>query len=270
MKIVSFNINSIRARPHQIEHLRDTLDPDVIGLQETKVNDPEFPLVIVNEIGYHAEFWGQNGLYRVAILSKSKPKETIKGFINDTEDDQKRFIQSTFKFGNEDITIMNGYFPQGENINHETKFPKKIKFYNDLKDHIIDLKKTTSNLIVMGDFNVSPEDIDIGIGENNAKRWLREGKTSFQPQEREMWNSIKDLGFIDSWRELFPNESSIYSWFDYRSRMFDQNPKRGLRIDHILLSDNLKKSINNVGIDYDARSMEKPSDHCPVWLELNE
>ena len=224
----------------------------------------------MNEIGYHAEFWGQKGHYGVAILSKSKPKETIKGFINDTEDDQKRFIQSTFKFGDEDITIMNGYFPQGENINHETKFPKKIKFYNDLKDHIIDLKKTTSNLIVMGDFNVSPEDIDIGIGENNAKRWLREGKTSFQPQEREMWNSIKDLGFIDSWRELFPNESSIYSWFDYRSRMFDQNPKRGLRIDHILLSDNLKKSINNVGIDYDARSMEKPSDHCPVWLELNE
>ncbi len=212
MKIVSFNINSIRARPHQIEHLRDTLDPDVIGLQETKVNDPEFPLEIVNEIGYHAEFWGQKGHYGVAILSKSKPKETIKGFINDTEDDQKRYIQSTFKFGNEDITIMNGYFPQGENINHETKFPKKIKFYNDLKDHIIDLKKTTSNLIVMGDFNVSPEDIDIGIGENNAKRWLREGKTSFQPQEREMWNSIKDLGFIDSWRELFPNESSIYSF----------------------------------------------------------
>ncbi len=270
MKIVSFNINSIRARPHQIEHLRDTLDPDVIGLQETKVNDPEFPLEIVNEIGYHAEFWGQKGHYGVAILSKSKPKETIKGFINDTEDDQKRFIQSKFTYGKKEIIVMNGYFPQGENINHETKFPKKIKFYNDLKDHIIDLKKTTSNLIVMGDFNVSPEDIDIGIGENNAKRWLREGKTSFQPQEREMWNSIKDLGFIDSWRELFPNESSIYSWFDYRSRMFDQNPKRGLRIDHILLSDNLKKSINNVGIDYDARSMEKPSDHCPVWLELNE
>ena len=143
----------------------------------------------------------------------------------------------------------------------ETNF-LDLKVYEDLGK--------SSNLIVMGDFNVSPEDIDIGIGEENAKRWLRDGKTSFQPQEREMWNSIKDLGFIDSWRELFPNESSIYSWFDYRSRMFDQNPKRGLRIDHILLSDNLKKSINNVGIDYDARSMEKPSDHCPVWLELNE
>ena len=270
MKIVSFNINSIRARPHQIEHLRDTIDPDVIGLQETKVDDPEFPIEVINDLGYHAEFWGQKGHYGVAILSKEKPVNTVKGFINDSDEDQKRFIQSKFTYGKSEIIVMNGYFPQGENINHETKFPKKIKFYNDLKDHIIDLKKTTSNLIVMGDFNVSPEDIDIGIGENNAKRWLREGKTSFQPQEREMWNSIKDLGFIDSWRELFPNESSIYSWFDYRSRMFDQNPKRGLRIDHILLSDNLKKSINNVGIDYDARSMEKPSDHCPVWLELNE
>ena len=165
---------------------------------------------------------------------------------------------------------MNGYFPQGENINHETKFPKKIKFYDDLEGHIKKIKKTSSNLIVMGDFNVSPEDIDIGIGEQNAKRWLREGKTSFQPKEREMWNTIKSLGFVDSWREVYPSESSIYSWFDYRSRMFDQNPKRGLRIDHILISEHLKNSICDVGIDYDARAMEKPSDHCPVWLELSE
>ena len=107
MKIVSFNINSIRARPHQIEHIRDTLDPDVIGLQETKVNDPEFPLEIINEIGYHAEYWGQKGHYGVAILSKVPPIETYKGFVNDTEEDQKRFIQSKFNFGNEELLIMN-------------------------------------------------------------------------------------------------------------------------------------------------------------------
>lgn len=270
MKIVSFNINSIRARPHQIEHLRDTLDPDVIGLQETKVNDPEFPIEVINEIGYHVEFWGQKGHYGVAILSKDEPIDTVKGFINDTEEDQKRFIQATFNYGDEEITIMNGYFPQGENIKHETKFPKKIKYYADLKKHIESLMKTKSNLIVMGDFNVSPEDIDIGIGEENAKRWLRDGKTSFQPEERDMWNSIKGLGFSDSWRVIHPNESSIYSWFDYRSRMFDQNPKRGLRIDHILVTNNLVGSIKDVGIDYDARAMEKPSDHCPVWLEISE
>ena len=270
MKIVSFNINSIRARPHQIEHLRDTIDPDVIGLQETKVNDPDFPIEVINDIGYHAEYHGQKGHYGVAILSKSKPLKTVKGFKNDTEEDQKRFIQSTFKYGNDELVIMNGYFPQGENIKHETKFPKKVKFYDDLKQHIAELSNKSSNLIVMGDFNVSPEDIDIGIGEENAKRWLRDGKTSFQPQEREMWNSIKDLGFVDSWRVINPNDSLTYSWFDYRSRMFDQDPKRGLRIDHILLSGNLSDKITEVGIDYEARAMEKPSDHCPVWLELNE
>ena len=270
MKIVSFNINSIRARPHQIEHLRNTIDPDVIGLQETKVDDPEFPIEVINELGYHAEFWGQKGHYGVAILSKEEPLNTVKGFVDDSDEDQKRFIQSTFKYGDNEIVIMNGYFPQGENIKHETKFPKKVKFYSDLHTHITNLKNTEKNLVVMGDFNVSPEDIDIGIGEQNAKRWLREGKTSFQPEEREMWNSIKSLGFVDSWREIYPNEASIYSWFDYRSRMFDQNPKRGLRIDHILLSENLREQIKDVGIDYVARAMEKPSDHCPVWLELNE
>src|SRR6056300_1487145 len=183
MRIISFNINSIRARPHQLIHLRDNLDPDVIGLQETKVDDPEFPLDVIEEIGYHAEYWGQKGHYGVAILSKKKPTKTVKGFKKDTPDDQKRFIECTFATKNSKITIMNGYFPQGENINHETKFPKKIKYYKDLKDHIIEAQKIKKNIIVMGDFNVSPEDIDIGIGEQNMKRWLRDGKTSFQPEE---------------------------------------------------------------------------------------
>lgn len=268
MKIVSFNINSIRARPHQLIHIRDTLNPDVIGIQETKVNDPEFPIDEIKEIGYHPEFWGQKGHYGVAILSKKKPYEIVKGFSNDKIDDQKRFIQATFKWKKQKIVILNGYFPQGENRSHETKFPKKIKFYNDLKKHIKKIQKTEENIIVMGDFNVAPTELDIGIGEVNAKRWLRDGKTAFLPEEIEMWNQIKNLGFIDSWRNQNPNEGSIYSWFDYRSRMFDDNPKRGLRIDHILISENLKASMTKTGIDYEARSMEKPSDHCPIWIEL--
>ena len=88
------------------------------------------------------------------------------------------------------------------------------------------------------------------------------------PEEIEMWNSIKNLGFYDSWREQNPEEDSIYSWFDYRSRMFDDNPKRGLRIDHIMISESLMPAMKHTGIDYHARSMEKPSDHCPVWIEL--
>ena len=83
-----------------------------------------------------------------------------------------------------------------------------------------------------------------------------------------MWDSIKDLGFVDSWRKQNPNETSIFSWFDYRSRMFDDNPKRGLRIDHILVSKSLEKLIKATGIDYSTRAMVKPSDHCPAWLDL--
>ena len=268
MKIVSFNMNSIRARPHQLVHLRDTLDPDIIGIQETKVNDPEFPIDVIKEIGYHPEYWGQKGHYGVAILSKKKPIEIQKGFIKDTNKDQKRFIQAKFKWGKESITIMNGYFPQGENRSHETKFPKKIKYYSDLKKHIKKTQKTEENIIVMGDFNVAPSPLDIGIGEINAKRWLKEGKTAFLPEEIDMWNSIQKLGFIDSWREQNPDEDSIYSWFDYRSRMFDDEPKRGLRIDHIMISKDLLPAMQETGIDYDARAMEKPSDHCPVWIKL--
>ena len=267
MKIVSFNMNSIRARPHQLIHLRDTLDPDVIGIQETKVNDPEFPVDEIKEIGYHPEYWGQKGHYGVAIISKKKPIEVQKGFIKDTAEDQKRFIQAKFKWGKM-RHIMNGYFPGGENRSHETKFPKKIKYYSDLKKHIKKTQKTEDNIIVMGDFNVAPSPLDIGIGEINAKRWLKEGKTAFLPEEIEMWNSIKNLGFYDSWREQNPEENSIYSWFDYRSRMFDDIPKRGLRIDHIMISENLLPVMQATGIDYEARAMEKPSDHCPVWLEL--
>ena len=268
MKIVSFNINSIRARPHQLIHLRDTMNPDIIGIQETKVNDPEFPIDEIMKIGYHAEFWGQKGHYGVAILSKKKPLDIQKGFTSDKDDDQRRFIQATFKWKKQTIIIMNGYFPQGENRSHETKFPMKIKFYSDLAKHIKKLKRKEDNLIIMGDFNVAPNKKDIGIGEQNVKRWLRDGKTAFLPEEIEMWNKIKDLGFIDTWRHENPDEEKIFSWFDYRSRMFDDNPKRGLRIDHILLSEHLSSYIKKTGIDYIAREMEKPSDHCPVWLEL--
>ena len=120
----------------------------------------------------------------------------------------------------------------------------------------------------MGDFNVAPSSLDIGIGELNEKRWLRDGKTAFLPEEIDMWNSIKNLGFTDSWREQNPAEDSVYSWFDYRSRMFDDSPKRGLRIDHIMISDNMLPAIKETGIDYVARAMDKPSDHCPVWITL--
>ena len=117
----------------------------------------------------------------------------------------------------------------------------------------------------MGDFNVAPTELDIGIGEQNAKRWLRDGKTAFLPEEIEMWNKIKDLGFVDSWRKQNPDEGSIYSWFDYRSKGFNDN--RGLRIDLILATKSLHEKLELADIDYELRGIEKPSDHAPIWAK---
>ena len=125
------------------------------------------------------------------------------------------------------------------------------------------------NIIILGDLNISPEDIDIGIGEDNRKRWLATGKCSFLPEEREWLQKIKDWGFKDSYRKFYPDSDDKYSWFDYRSRGFDDSPKRGLRIDHLWITLPLVKRIKKVGIDYEIRAMERPSDHAPVWTEFS-
>ena len=137
MKIVSFNVNGLRARPHQLEKLRDTLDPDIIGLQEIKVQDPDFPLQMVQEIGYHAEYFGQKGHYGVALLSKKEPVSVSRGYATDEEDAQRRLITATYESDNGNrVTVINGYFPQGESRTHDTKFPNKRRFYEDLMVHL--------------------------------------------------------------------------------------------------------------------------------------
>ena len=121
----------------------------------------------------------------------------------------------------------------------------------------------------MGDYNVAPDDKDIGIGADNAKRWLKSGKTSFLPEEREWFETLCALGYHDGFRSIHPEEANLFSWFDYRSRGFEREPRRGLRIDHIMVSDVLKNKVSEAGIDYDIRSMPKSSDHAPVWIEVD-
>ncbi len=159
--------------------------------------------------------------------------------------------------------ILNGYFPQGENREHPTKFPAKEKFYQDLMTYLNDHHKPEDDVIVMGDINISPIDLDIGIGEQNAKRWLRTGKCSFLPEEREWLKTLLDWGFTDSFRKLYPEVNDRFSWFDYRSKGFDDN--RGLRIDSIMVTNTLSDRLKDAGIDYELRGIEKPSDHAPIW-----
>ncbi|TCI03335.1 exodeoxyribonuclease III [Corallincola luteus] len=264
MKIVSFNINGLRARLHQLEALIDKHQPDVIGLQETKVHDEVFPLAAVEALGYHVEFYGQKAHYGVAMLSKQKPISVEKGFPNDSEDAQKRMIKATFELEDGSLLhVMNGYFPQGESRDHPVKFPYKKKFYQDLQTYLEDTHTPDDKLIVMGDINISPTDLDIGIGDNNAKRWLKTGKCSFLPEEREWLAKLQGWGFTDTFRYLSPETTEKYSWFDYRSRGFDDN--RGLRIDVILATAPLVDCLVESDIDYQLRGIEKPSDHAPIW-----
>jgi exodeoxyribonuclease-3 len=271
MKIISFNANSVRVRLHQLQAIVDKHDPEIIGLQETKVADEEFPHEDVQMMGYTTEAFGQKNHYGVALLSKVRPLRVVRGLPPDGEDAQRRFIDSIYCLPNgEELRIISAYFPQGESRDHAVKFPAKEKFYADVLSYLQSTATPDEHLVLMGDFNVAPVDRDIGIGEDNARRWLRTGKTSFLPEERAWLQRLFDWGLVDTYRQVKPDVDQCFSWFDYRSRGFEREPKRGLRIDHVLVSRSLAKRVVDAGIDYDIRAMQKPSDHCPVWVEIRE
>ncbi|AKA37151.1 exodeoxyribonuclease III [Yersinia ruckeri] len=267
MKFVSFNINGLRARPHQLAAIIEQHQPDVIGLQETKVHDDMFPLEEVSQHGYHVFYHGQKGHYGVALLTKQKPLAVRRGFPTDEEDAQRRIIMADLATPQGTLTVINGYFPQGESRDHPTKFPAKARFYQDLQNYLAQELTPEAQVLIMGDINISPTDRDIGIGEDNRKRWLRTGKCSFLPEEREWLERLQNWGLVDTFRAANPDCEDRYSWFDYRSRGFDEN--RGLRIDVLMASKPLAERCIATGIDYDIRSMEKPSDHAPVWSEFS-
>jgi exodeoxyribonuclease-3 len=171
--------------------------------------------------------------------------------------------------GGERLALINAYFPQGESRGHPIKFPHKRQFYADMAALLREGFRPEQKLLLVGDMNVAPLDRDIGIGAENAKRWLRTGKCSFLPEEREWLGALTDWGLQDLFRCRCPDVEDRFSWFDYRSRGFEREPKRGLRIDLALGTASLAERCVDVGIDYRVRAMERPSDHCPVWVELD-
>ena len=269
MKIISFNVNSIRSRLHQLAAVIDKHHPDIIALQETKVQDLEFPSAAIQDLGYYSAWYGQKTHYGVALLSRSAPVNVQYGFTTDEADDQKRLIAATYSLDRgKSLRVINGYFPQGESRDHPLKFPSKRRFYSDLLSQLKSLENPEELLLVVGDMNVAFGDNDIGIGADNVKRWLRTGKCCFLPEERAWLKEILDWGLVDTFRKCFPETDDQFSWFDYRSRGFEATPPRGLRIDQILASAALAQHSLAAGIDYDIRAMEKPSDHAPIWAEF--
>lgn len=135
--------------------------------------------------------------------------------------------------------------------------------------YLDELKAQVGHVLVMGDMNIAPTDKDVGIGPDNAKRWLRTGKCAFLPEEREWLSQIENRGYTDVFRHLHPEDAQTFSWFDYRSKGFDKDPKRGLRIDLIMANHSLLPKAREAGVSLGFRGMERPSDHCPVWASFD-
>ena len=263
MKVLTFNINGIRARLHQLEAIIEKISPDVIALQETKTQDENFPVEAIRNLGYDVLFHGQKSHYGVATMSRIPMQLIHKNFPIEENDVQRRTLITKHQIGNLEWTILNGYFPQGENRDHPTKFANKQLYYKHLRHYVAD--KIDTPIILLGDFNIAPHTNDVGI--DNADSWAKRGVCSFLPEEREWYQQLLDFGFVDTWRHFNPVDNNHFSWFDYRTKAFARTIKKGLRIDHILTTEKHLQNLTSVGIEYDIRGMEKPSDHVPVWAE---
>lgn len=253
-KIATWNVNSLRVRlPHVQTWLAD-VNPDVLVLQEIKMPSEDFPLDVFAEMGYQAAVSGQRTYNGVAVLSRTAIDDVVMD-IPGLDDPQRRMLAVTV----EGIRILNLYVPNGESISSD-KYKYKLNWIQKLESYISDQLKTYSKMLLLGDFNIAPENIDV----HDPAVW--ENSVLFSKPEREALQSLMNLGFKDCFRELSPEEQS-FSWWDYRMNAFRRN--LGLRIDHILASNAIFPSCQRCYIDKAPRKWERPSDHAPVVAEFN-
>lgn len=252
MKIATWNVNSLRVRLRQLLDWLDTNRPDALCLQELKLEDKVFPEEDIRAVGYYAAFSGQKAYNGVAILTSSPPKDVlcgIPGFI----DEQKRLIVATLA----GVRIVCGYFPNGQSLGSD-KFAYKLAWLDALTRWLkLEALPAHPDLVLAGDFNIAPETADAHPG------W--KGEILVSPPERAAFRALIETGLIDAFR-LFEQPERSYSWWDYRIDAFRRN--FGMRIDHILVSHTLRASCRACAVDKAPRSLERPSDHAPVMLEL--
>ena len=254
MKFATWNVNSLNVRlPHVLDWLRDN-QPDVLCLQETKQEDSKFPYEAFKLAGYQAVHVGQKTYNGVAILSRHEMND-IQCNIPNFDDDQQRIIAANIG----DIRVVCAYVPNGQAIDSD-KYQYKMRWLSALTDWLKTELMTHSKLMLLGDYNIAPEDRDC----HNPVAWL--GQVLVSPPERDAFKQLVALGLHDSFR-LFEQPEKSFSWWDYRMMGFRRN--FGMRIDHILVSDALKTVCQSAYIDKSPRKLERPSDHTPVVLELN-
>ena len=255
MRIVTWNVNSIRARlPRFLPWLSETR-PDVVCLQETKCEDDKFPAAEIEELGYRIARSGQKTYNGVAILAKEPLEDVSRGFGVEEFDGEARVIGA--RVG--DLRILNCYVVNGAEVGHE-RYDYKLRWLGALADHLRAEWPMGEKVVVCGDFNVTFDDRDV----YDPERW-RERILCSTP-EREALSEVLSVGLTDALRE-FETEGGIFTWWDFRRRGFERG-NRGLRIDHFLMSKPALEACRGVEVDLDARRGEKPSDHAPVVATL--
>ena len=253
MKIASWNVNSLRVRlPQVLEWLKDN-PVDVLALQETKTVDDDFPVDEINQAGYQVQYSGQKTYNGVAILSKQAASDVITD-IPDLDDPQRRILAATI----DDVRVLNLYVVNGKEVGSD-KFEYKLDWLKKVTAFIQSEIKQYPNYVVLGDFNIAPEDEDV----HDPAAW--KDKILCSAEERKALQNILDIGFGDTFR-FFDQEEHSFSWWDYRGGGFQRN--LGLRIDLILASTAIEGSCIYSVVDKAPRENERPSDHAPVVAEF--
>jgi exodeoxyribonuclease-3 len=254
MKIASWNVNSLKVR---LDHVLDWLhseQPDVLGLQETKLKDENFPIDAIEAAGYRAVFSGQPTYNGVALLSR-EPASDVALEVPDFGDPHKRVIAGTFG----GVRVINLYVVNGKAVG-DPKYDWKLEWLEAVTNWIAEQARTHDRLVVIGDFNIAPEDRDV----HDPEAWHE--KILCSTPEREALSRMKGLGLTDVYRR-FEQPERVYSWYDYRQMAFRR--KMGLRIDLVLASKPLAEVCTASAIDLEPRRLERPSDHAPVWAEFD-
>ena len=266
MKLASWNVNSLKVRlPHLVQWLT-TARPDLVALQEIKLEDAKFPVAELSAAGYRAIFSGQKTYNGVALLARDDPAHVLTDVITDIpglDDPQRRILAASVGVPGSDpaqmLRVVNLYVVNGKAVGDE-KYAYKLYWLDKMRAFLADELARYPHLVVLGDFNICPEDRDV----YDPVAWG--GDILCSPPERAALAAITKLGLHDSFR-LLEQDNAHYSWWDYRQGAFRRN--MGLRIDLILIGNALKSAVTAVGIDREPRRWERPSDHAPVTLELD-
>jgi exodeoxyribonuclease-3 len=257
MKIATYNVNGVNGRLPVLLRWLNESKPDIVCLQELKAPNEKFPLQAINDAGYQAKWHGQKSWNGVAILSRAGEIQELRRVLpGDPEDSHSRYIEAIVN----NIVIGCLYLPNG-NPWPSPKFDYKLKWFKRLTTHAKKLLEQKSPVALIGDFNVMPTEIDV----YKPERWINDAL--FRIEIRDAYKNLVKQGWTDAIRKFFPKEK-IYTFWDYFRNAYQRDA--GLRIDHFLLSSQLKRKLVNAGVDKHVRGWEKTSDHAPVWIELKD